>query len=211
MIKELLDVQDSESVDELRVRLARVLGRDEPVPLNAFLRAVDDPTYFSFLLTSRNTPGFLEPLLADPANAKYDPAEAPVVPAAAQPVQAEAARHSNAVLVGRAAKAFIRWGKAGFSVADQETIERRENACLACPFLKEPSSAVQKLLPAAAVSDKIGERTGNSVCDLCGCQVSKKIRLPTETCPGTSLTQPGMSRWGEPAEERSPAPATSPA
>src|SRR5262249_34863462 len=149
--------------------LARVLGREEPVPLNAFLRAVDDPAYFSFLLTSRNEPGFLEPLLHDPANVKYGPAETPPQPAAHQ-------RHSDVALMGRAAKAFIRWGKTGFSVADEATIERRENACLACPHRTEPRSRLQKLIPVENAG-KIGTRTGNHVCDLCGCQLAKKIRL----------------------------------
>ena len=192
MIHELLDVKDGESVDELRTRLARVLGREEPVPLNAFLRAVDDPSYFSYLLTSRNAPGFLEPLLADPANAKYGPAEAPPRPAATQ-------RHSDMALVGRAAKAFIRWGKAGFSVVDEATLERRENACLACPNRVEPRSRLQKLIPISNAG-QIGTRTGNHVCDLCGCQIAKKIRLPTESCPGAHPTEPGLSRWGEPAD-----------
>jgi hypothetical protein len=210
MIHELLDVKEGESVDELRARLARVLGRDEPVPLNAFLRAVDDPSYFSFLLTSRNAPGFLEPLLHDPANEKYGPAEEPVAPAvvhAAQAAPTESVHHSNAALVGRAAKAFIRWGQAGFSVADQQTIERREQACLTCPNLTEPRNRLQKLMSAGSSADKLGSRTGNKVCSLCGCQVSKKMRLPTESCPAAHPTAPGLTRWGEPAAQGAPAPA----
>jgi hypothetical protein len=191
MIDELLDIKEGESVDELRGRLARVLGREEPVPLGAFLRATEDPSYCSYLLTSRGAPGFLEPLLNDPANARYVPAEA--APAA----------HSNAALAGRAAKALVNWGRAGFSVADEATIERREAACLACPHLSEPATKLQKVLPAKAVADRAGRRTGAKVCNQCGCQVAKKIRVPTEQCPADDPARAGVSRWGE--RRRSPA------
>lgn len=187
MIHELLDIKEGESVDELRERFSRVLGLQETVPLAAFLRATDDPSYCSYLLTSRNAPGFLEPLLNDPANESYLPAE---------PEKA-----SSAALAGRAAKALVRWGRAGFSVADEETIARREAACLACPHLIEPKATLQKLLPAKEASDRLGHRTGNRVCAECGCQVAKKMRLPSEQCPVEDRGRPGFSRWGEPRVE----------
>lgn len=184
MIDELLEIRDGESVDELRARFARLLGRAEPVPLAAFLRATEDPSYCGYLIASRNAPGFLEPLLNDPANARYEPAEP--------------TPQSNVALAGRAAKALIRWGRVGFSVADPETIARRESACLACPNLADPTATLQKLLPAKAVTDEPGRRTGAKVCTQCGCQVSKKIRVPTEQCPVDDPARPGVTRWGEP-------------
>jgi hypothetical protein len=197
MIEELLEIREDESIDELRARFARVLGREEPVPVAAFLRATDDPSYCSYLLASRGTPGFLEPLLSDPANARYEPGEA--------------ASQSNVALAGRAAKALITWGRAGFSVADADTIERRELACLACPHLGEPKAAVQRMLPAKRVSAESGRRTGNKICTQCGCQVAKKIRVPTEQCPVDDPERPGFSRWGEARRtfEASPTPEES--
>jgi hypothetical protein len=186
MINELIDIREGESVDELRARFAHVLGCDKPVPLAAFLRAADDPSYCSYLLTSRGVPGFLEPLLNDPANRKYLPAAT------------EGQRPSNGALAGRAAKAMIRWGKAGFSIADDETIARREAACLACPHLSEPTAVLQKLLPSKPAEDTLGRRTGEKVCAECGCQVAKKMRLPSEHCPVEDATRPGFTRWGEP-------------
>jgi hypothetical protein len=183
MIEELLEIREGESLDELRARFARVLGRQDPVPLAAFLRATDDPAYCSYLLVSRDAPGFLEPLLQDPANARYEPAVA--------------SPQSNAALAGRAAKALVKWGRAGFSVADADTIARRESACLACPHLGEPKAALQRVMPAKAVSPEPGRRTGNKVCTQCGCQVAKKIRVPTEQCPVDDPVRAGFSRWGE--------------
>jgi hypothetical protein len=183
MIDDLLDIKEGETVDELRARLARALGREEPVPLEAFLRAMDDPSYFSYLLTSRNAPGFLEPLLHDPANARFAPAEQK--------------HNSNRALAGRATKALVQWGKAGFSIVDDETLARREAACLSCPNLTDPSAALQKLLPAKHAADTLGRRTGNKVCAECGCQVAKKMRIPTEQCPAEDPERQGHTRWGE--------------
>jgi hypothetical protein len=188
MIEELLDTQPGESVDELRARLARLLEWPNPVPLGAFMRATEDPNYASYLLMSRGAPGFLEPLLHDPANARFLPAQAP------EP-------QSAAALAGRAAKAFVQWGKAGFSIADEETIARREAACLACPHLVEPDATLQKLIPARPPADELGRRTGNKVCSSCGCQVAKKMRLPSEQCPVGDAQRPGFTRWGEPVAQ----------
>lgn len=188
MINELLTVKETDSLDDLRARLANAIGWSEPVPVGAFMRAVSDPMYAAALITSRNTPGFLEPLLNDPHNLRYLPA----------PKGAEVPEISNARLAANAAKAMLRWGKSGFSIADAETIERRESACLSCEHLTEPKKLLQKLMPAGTSRDEVGRRTGNKVCNQCGCQVSKKIRVPTETCPSAHPTLVGLSRWGEP-------------
>ncbi|KVK96222.1 hypothetical protein [Burkholderia ubonensis] len=185
MINQLIDIKDTDTLDDLRNRLANAIGWPEPVPVGAFHRAVSDPSYAAALITSRNMTGFLEPLLHDPRNAAYD-------------TTSKVANFTNTQLVARAAEAMVRWGKAGFSVADDETINRREAACVACPHLGEPNKTLQKLLPARPIRDETGHRTGNKVCTLCGCQVSKKVRLPTENCPGAHPTRPGLSRWLEP-------------
>lgn len=188
MIDELLMVKETDSLDDLRMRLGKAIGWDGPVPAEALMRAVADPMYATSLITSRNTPGFLEPLLNDPHNARYATAvTTPDVP-----------RIGNARLASNAAKAMLRWGKAGFSIADVETIKRREDACLSCEHLVKPEKLLQKLMPAGAHRDEVGKRTGNKVCNQCGCQVSKKIRIPTEVCPSAHPTLTGVSRWREP-------------
>ncbi|MCF7696847.1 hypothetical protein KPG66_12315 [Mycetohabitans sp. B2] len=187
MIKAFLDIKETDTIDDLRTRLAQVIGWPEPVPVGAFQRAISDPSYAAALITSRNVIGFLEPLLMDPRNCDFD----------------SAGEVTNAQLISRAAKAMVNWGKAGFTVADDETIARREAACVACPNLGEPNKLVQKLLPARPIRDELGHRTGNKVCTLCGCQVSKKIRLPTESCPGQHPSMPGLSRWLDPLVAKS--------
>ncbi len=196
MIKELIDINETNSLDELRARLADAIGWREPVPAAALLRAVAEPSYAAALITSRNVPGFLEPLLTDPRNARYAP----------QP-ETKGAELSNVQLLTRAAGAMLRWGKAGFTVADDDVIARREDACLSCEHLSDPDKLLQQLLPSAPVSDAVGRRTGNKVCGLCGCSVAKKIRLPTEACPGAHPTASGMTRWLEPRSEGAARPA----
>jgi len=192
MIQELIDIKETDTLDELRARLAHVLGWNEPVPAAALLRAVEEPSYAAALLTSRNAPEFLAILLNDRRNARYVPAPQP------------AAADGNIALLGKAATAMLRWGKAGFSVAEPDVIARRESACLACEHLRDPDRLVQKLLPSSPVSGVAGRRTGNKICDLCGCQVAKKIRLPTEACPSPHTEHTGMTRWQEPLKEQVP-------
>jgi hypothetical protein len=183
---------------ELCARLGEALGLDGPAPESVLLRAADDPGFADDLLTCRGTPGFLRALFEAPATRAYE-RESPGAAAPGYGGQPEPAghQHSTRELAGRAATAFVRWGKAGFTRVDEETLGRREAACLACPHLQEPSLAAQRAIPARE-ADRLGQRTGHRVCGLCGCNVGKKMRLPTESCPGPHPTEPGLTRWGEP-------------
>jgi hypothetical protein len=193
MIQELIEIKDTESVSEMCTRFGTWLGSEKPVPEPVLLRALDDPGYASDLITCRNAPAFLEALFTDPRNAAWAPAPAP----AAEPVAGSA---GNLELVGRAAQAFLRWGNAGFSTVDPATLERRENACLACPHLSEPDRLLQRLAGRAA-GEQVGSRTGKRVCGRCGCNVGKKMRLSSESCPELHPTLVGLTRWGEPAAQ----------
>jgi hypothetical protein len=189
MIPALIEAEASDSVDELRARLAGVIGWPDPVPVPAFFRAVVEPTYALALITSRNEPGFLEPLLHDPRNERFVPESMRAAAAVAPDPTPRAI--SDARLLANAARAMVRWGKAGFTVADEATIALREQACLGCEHLIEPNKLLQKLLPVGEVKDEVGRRTGHKVCALCGCQAARKIRLPTESCPAKP------DRWSE--------------
>jgi len=189
MIQEFLDVKETDTLPELSARLGNFLGLEKPVPLPAMMRAIEDPMYASNLITCRNAPGFLEPLLNDKQNQQY------AVPESA--ISSPTKKKSDIDLIKKATSAFINWGKAGFSVADEATIERRENACLACPNLKPPETLLQKLTASKKVDGKIGQRLGNSVCDLCGCGLSRKIKLPSEACPDKHPEKVGFTRWDE--------------
>jgi hypothetical protein len=151
--------------------------------------ALDDPTYAHNLLICRSEPVFLKHLLAHP----------PKRPAMPSPEQVHTDQ-SNLALIARASKALARWAKTGFSVVDDKVLERRENACLDCPNLVAPTKLLQKLVASHQAVETIGQRTGHKICDLCGCNVSKKIRLSTESCPAKHPTQPGMTRWSETRE-----------
>ena len=184
MIKELLDAKDSDSIPDLCLRLGTFLGLEKAVPENVLMRAINDPPFANDLITCRNTPGFLGALFDDPVTRSYD-------------VNASESK-SNLDLISKATTAFIKWGKAGFSTVDLETLERRENACLRCPHLKDPERTLQKLMSGKKSSEKVGSRVGKKVCELCGCTVSKKMRLPTESCPSADPILVGMTRWNEP-------------
>lgn len=178
----------SNNLEEKCQEFAQMLGLDEPVQPAVLVAALEDNTYAHNLITCRNHPAFLDRLLANP-------------PQVSQPVVvATQVEHSNTALVGKAAQALLRWGKAGFSIVDDETLERRESACLACPNLIEPKKRLQKLMSSKSVSNTVGKRTGDKACNLCGCNAGKKMRLPSEACPAQHPTKAGLTRWGEPIE-----------
>ncbi|QNR24553.1 hypothetical protein [Croceimicrobium hydrocarbonivorans] len=183
MIAELTTITSSNSFPEMCTRMGAFLGMNEPVPENAMRRAIKDDEYANNLITCRNSVDFLQVLLNDPLNESFSES-------------IEENTHSNGDLALKAVKAMFKWGKAGFSVVDDETLERRENACLSCEHLVKPNKSLQKLVVSQAV-DKIGKRAADCTCKLCGCSISKKIKIPTESCPGAHLTQPGYNRWGE--------------
>jgi hypothetical protein len=184
MIQELLEIKPNESFPEMCARLGTILGLDEPIPENVLHRAIDDPGFANDLITCRNAPEFLRVLINDARNADYIPKVS------------ETKTINNKELIQNASKALLRWGKAGFSVVDDATLEKREDSCLACPNLLAPEKMLQKLV-GKKTKAVIGRRTGKQVCSLCGCNVSKKIRIPTESCPAQHPTKIGLTRWEE--------------
>jgi hypothetical protein len=184
MIRNLLNVSEKTPLPEMQARLSEVLGLERPVPMAVLLRAIEDPGFANDLITCRGAPGFLAALFDDRRTLAYAPA-------------ADDKPASSLALASKAATALIRWGKAGFSTVDERTLGAREAACLACPHLGEPQAMLQKLVPTSPVSERIGSRLGRKVCTLCGCVASRKIRLPSETCPGAHPIHPGLTRWGE--------------
>jgi hypothetical protein len=181
MIRELLEVKESDSIDDLCERFGKFLGIDKPVPHEVFLRAVQDEDYAENLIISRNAPEFLQALFND-AETK--------IPETNKKIK-------NTALVVKAAKAFVSWGKSGFAVVDDATFEQREKSCLVCPNLVDPKTSLQKLVGSKLEKIKIG----NKVCALCGCNVSKKMKLSSESCPEAHPEIKGMTRWSEPIRD----------
>lgn len=176
MIEELLAVEPTESFAEMCARMGAFLGLDGQVPENAMRRAIEDQDYANSLIACRNAPAFLEALFNDPGNEAYSVQ------------QADGRKMSRLELARRAGNALVRWGKAGFSTVPEDVVEKRENTCLGCENLVKPESGLQKLVTSRA-KEQIGKRAADCVCRLCGCSISKKILLPTESCPA--------SRWGQ--------------
>lgn len=80
------------------------------------------------------------------------------------------AEESLGRLVARAAKSLAVWAKAGFPVVDEATLAKRLAACEGCPLLvKNPDRAIYRV-------------AGEPVCGACGCLVTAKARLASETC-----------------------------
>ena len=131
MIQSLLQMRDTTPMPEMCVRLGEVLGMDKPVPMPVLLRD-RGPGFAADLITSRGQPGFLAALFDDRRTRAY----APSALAADAP--------SATALAGKAAAAMLRWGKAGFSTVDSETLERRESACLGCPNLADPRARCRR-------------------------------------------------------------------
>lgn len=184
MIQELLDIKPSDSFQNMCDRMGAFLGMNTSMPENAMRRAIEDPDFANNLITCRNAPDFLEVLLVDPKNEQY--AED----------AAKDSKVSNTELIQKAASALLRWGKAGFSVVDNATLEKREDACLACENLIKPQTALQKLVTSKA-KEQVGKRISDCVCKLCGCSLSKKIRLPSESCPAMHPKNSKVNRWGD--------------
>jgi len=162
----------NDALSDFATTLRAVLRRSEDMPAELLHRAAADPLFLNALIAHRDEPQALAGLLEQTPRS---------VPKWAEP--------PSATLFFRAAKALVRWGKAGFREVDAETFERRRNACLQCPHLGSPGK--QWVYRLTADREK-------SLCGLCGCAIDRKARLPTEECPVADPARPGMTRWGEP-------------
>lgn len=80
------------------------------------------------------------------------------------------AEFSLSTLAARAATSLAVWAKAGFPVVDEATLAARLAACAGCPSLiTDPDRAIYKV-------------AGEPVCGACGCLVTAKARLASESC-----------------------------
>jgi hypothetical protein len=181
------------SMDEVRLRFARFLGLDEPLPETIVHRALADRPFLHNLIICRGSPSFLEVLFADPRNATFRaPAAPPDEPEAAPREATPAVEKSNAQLIAGAAKALARWGAAGLVRAEPEVFERRWSACQACDLLvAPPDRLIYKVF-------SLGSKSDPRVCSACGCVAQRKARVPTEHCPRPDPEDASQSRWGEP-------------
>ncbi len=173
---------EGETIEDKCHEFAAVLGLNKPVPAAVLEAALADENYARNLLASRRAPAFLQRLLDRP----------PAVHSS-QPAQ-DYHEHSNGELILKASTALLEWGKTGFSVVDDATLERRRSACAVCPHLGEATKKLARKLA-------LGKKGDQKICRLCGCNVSRKTRLPSESCPDKHPEREGMTRWSEPIRE----------
>jgi hypothetical protein len=177
----LIEIEGETFADKCQT-FAYMLGLDEPVRREVLEAAIDYPAYARSLMAARDKPERLSDLLHNPP-----------LQGSSEPLN----NFTNSKLVAKASSALMKWALSGFPTVSKSTLEKRENACLACPNLIAPSSQLQRITASSVVSDQIGRRTGNKSCSACGCVITNKIRLSTESCPVASQENPALNRWGE--------------
>ena len=178
----------AETVGEARERLGKILELNEPAATAVTLRVLADPGFAEKLVAVRKFPDWRDRLLLDPANSAFEPMDQLLNE------QEENARPvtSTVALIKQTSAALLRWGAAGFQTPEPAIVERRKAACLGCDQLVEPPSSLPyQIAKAFAGSDR-------RVCAACGCVISKKVLMDTESCPLADPEDPSLTRWGEP-------------
>ncbi len=171
-----LDALTGETFAEKCKTFGYVLGLDNPVPAKVLAAALENPDYAKRLLAQRGGPHLYD-LINNPPEKRF--------------------KISTSSLISKAGKALLQWGISGFPTVSKEMLQKREDACLACPNLVESTLVLQKITASAKITNEYGHRTGNKSCSLCGCVIRNKIRLETESCPMEDAANPGMNLWGE--------------
>lgn len=187
MIDRLQQLEQSQSWEDVRLEFGKYLGLQGAAPAGVTRRAMEDRMFAHYLVVCREHPSYLEKLLKDPKNKKYeDTAAGPAVT-----VLPVADDRSNLELVARASKSLFKWAQAGFERVDQVEFDKRFETCKTCPFLAAaPDKMVYKF--------KLKNETDMRVCNACGCVASRKARLATEACPKADPANPGFNHWGQP-------------
>lgn len=162
-----LDAKQSEA--QLCAEFGQLLGMDEPVSPTVLRAALASESYANSLLTSRRTPQMLKMLLASPPQKAVRQVE-----------------HSTMALLQRGSQALLLWAKTGFSTTDPVERKQRSEACMACSDRRASGSNLLQ-----ATLSELG------VCGLCGCPLSRKVTMISETCPGPMEDDPSRNRWGQ--------------
>lgn len=173
-----------ESIAEKCQTFAYMLGLDHPVPERVLIAALENPGYGRRLLANSENETTLYDLINNPPISN-----------------SRSSQFSNGVLLTKASKALMKWAISGFPTVSKEVLKKREDACLACPNLTEPTTMLQRFSAPAEQEMSIGSRTGNKICLSCGCVVRNKIRLATEACPESATGMQELNRWGESSKE----------
>jgi len=166
-------------MEEQRAAFSKLLGLDYLVPQEIFELALNDEAYARNLI-----------LASEETDKKY------LVFWLQNPPKITPSTINSLDLMSQASKALIKWAQTGFTRVDKGTLEKRENACLACPHLTEPQHILQKWNTSQA-QGQIGKRVSDKVCGLCNCNLDKKLPIITSFCPSPHPENQQMSRWEE--------------
>lgn len=178
MIDIIKDIETAGSWNAMRSTLGEILGLDNPVSSAVLARAREDDHFASHLLISRFDRNLLDMFLNDKKNKPYELYEVP-------------RKRSNLQLVKKATKALLEWGKAGFDTVSKEIYDKRLSVCNSCEYIKDPPSQL-------AYKVKLKSESDQRICGACGCSVSRKAWLATETCSVEDPSKNGFNLWNEP-------------
>jgi tetratricopeptide (TPR) repeat protein len=103
---------------------------------------------------------------------------------------------SETELIGKVSTAIWKWAKIGLATADEGTFHRRHDICMQCPNWRDAPKTV-------LYQPITGNTPNEKICSLCGCVVSKKPWLASETFPDQHPIKPGLNRWEEPLQNNS--------
>ena len=170
-----------------REELSELLGQKELVSVEVYHAALHHNTYLQNLITTKDTPAFLQHLLDNPPTVE-------VSEDGEGAKETEVTKKSNLALMSKASKSLAKWSKAKFKTVDNSVYEARFEACMGCEHFQDPPSKVLYKITTATKKDK----NDRKICGSCGCVISNKARLPHENCPLPHKEVEGMSRWMEP-------------
>lgn len=177
MNQEIKELEVAGSWHSMRFALGELLGIGGPVTSAVLNRARSDDDFAMRVLNSKMNPDALTPLLEDEENESYSLAQIPEA-------------FTNFELLKGATKAILNWTVSGFQTVSEENYDSRIGACNQCDFLKDAgSNLVYKI--------KLNRENDRRICGACGCGVSNKAWLTTETCPVENPAKPGSNMWDE--------------
>ncbi len=182
MIDIIKDLESVGSWNDMRKALGAMLNIEGPVSSAVLARAQNDDRFASHLVISKFDRDLLELFLNDEKNKQYEIHEQPE-------------KRSNTQLAKKATKALLEWGKSGFNTVEKEIYHKRLNACDKCEFIKDPPSQL-------AYKIKLKRESDPRICGACGCGVSRKAWLSTETCPVADPSKKGFNLWNEPVAKK---------
>ena len=171
-------LQRTDDWQRRRETLSRLLGLDEIVPAGVLVNLAIDPNHGVHLWIARADPDFSDKLC--------ELAQLP-----------DRVRDDEAALLVGVDEALEDIESVIDLTVDGATLERREQACLACPALRGSPRQLKVLFASLDEPAPPGSRLRDLTCGMCDCQLGRKLRWRGQKCPQPRSDDPRISRWGE--------------